>query len=126
MGDVEDCCCFAYDLVQDKVFCTPRGRRALEFACDMVDGRFDSNSYTMRLEKYAKRGFSIALPGCRSELVTPSVLRRSYVFAADYNMLFQVDSVGKPEEGKAKIRFADRTAALSYNLKHDATLVTGV
>ena len=100
-----DCCCFCYDIGNHKLWCTPRAKRSLEFAANVVESRFDSASYATRLEKYALRhGFAIALPGYRSDLVSQAVLERSYVSATTYNLVFQINPVGKPEKGEMKMQ----------------------
>ncbi|KAF0984457.1 hypothetical protein FDP41_000356 [Naegleria fowleri] len=52
---------FGFDGSQ--VFCLPRGRRAINTRCNLVDPSRQSKTYEIRLLKYAKRGFRIAIPG---------------------------------------------------------------
>ncbi len=121
-----DCCCFCYDIGNHKLWCTPRAKRSLEFAANVVESRFDSASYATRLEKYALRhGFAIALPGYRSDLVSQAVLERSYVSAPTYNLVFQINHVGKPEKGEMKMQYAGNNTVLHYGLRHEASLVNG-
>ena len=59
-----DCACFTWLPIEGKVVCTARGLRALRYGVNIADnGRFDSPAYCRRLEKYADRGFAVAVPG---------------------------------------------------------------
>ena len=55
-----DCCAVAYD--GTKVHIAPRGLRALNSGCNLVDLSRRSLTYESRLLKYAFRGFSIGVP----------------------------------------------------------------
>mmetsp|Transcript_70339 Transcript_70339/g.103055 ORF Transcript_70339/g.103055 Transcript_70339/m.103055 type:complete len:868 (+) Transcript_70339:331-2934(+) len=69
-----DSCCFGYN--GKKVFCLPRARRSVQYAMNLVDPSRQSRSYEVRLAKYAKRGFSIGVPGFERKLVSQEVYTR--------------------------------------------------
>lgn len=56
-----DCCCVAYDGA--RVLALPRALRALRRGYNLVDPSRQSLTYESRLMKYARRGFTIAIPG---------------------------------------------------------------
>jgi hypothetical protein len=56
-----DCCCVAYD--GKSVLALPRALRALRRGYNLVDPSRQSLTYENRLMKYARRGFTIAVPG---------------------------------------------------------------
>ena len=87
-----DCCCFAYAPSEgERVVCTRRGLRALRYAANVMDGRFASNSYSQRLEKYAQRGYAIAIPGYKPERVSRELLTGTYAEYGGYKcVLFQL------------------------------------
>jgi hypothetical protein len=68
-----DCCCFLYDLHNDAVFGTPRSFRAVATRCNVVDAIHFGDTYEHRLEKYAARGYAIAVPGLRMSRVDPAI-----------------------------------------------------
>jgi hypothetical protein len=45
------------------VYALPRARRAINKAYNLVDLSRRSLTYEVRLHKYAKRGFAVAVPG---------------------------------------------------------------
>ena len=67
----------------------------------------------------------MALPGYQHELVSDSVLERSYVMAPSCDMLFHIVSLGKPEMGRTTLHHAGASASLSYSMRHVAKRVTG-
>ena len=90
---VEDCCCFAWDIDKGKVVCTPRGQRALKYGCNVADnGLFGGLTYTRRLERYADRAFSVAVPGYAKEEVSRDLLGATYVFVMHRDLLLRIDS----------------------------------
>lgn len=56
-----DCCACGFD--GKHVWASPRGIRALETRCNIVDVSRRSQVYEDRLYKYAKRGYRVAVPG---------------------------------------------------------------
>jgi hypothetical protein len=88
-----DCCCFAFIPRTNRVVCTPRGLRALRYAVNIADNsRFDGRNYCRRLEKYARRGFAIAVPGFEPKHVHASLLSRgTFVFLHEYDILLKVE-----------------------------------
>ncbi|KAG2387067.1 hypothetical protein C9374_002102 [Naegleria lovaniensis] len=58
-----DCDSVTFGFDGSQVFCLPRGRRAINTRSNLVDPSRQSKTYEIRLLKYAKRGFRIAIPG---------------------------------------------------------------
>ena len=54
------------------VFALPRAKRAITKLINVVDLGRMSQTYEVRLAKYAKRGFAIAIPGMGSQLLLNS------------------------------------------------------
>lgn len=69
-----DCCCVAYD--GSVVTALPRAVRALQSRYNLVDATRQSTSYESRLLKYARRGFSIAVPGLDVQTCLDVALRK--------------------------------------------------
>ena len=55
-----------------------------------MDSNHNSSSYTQRLEKYAKRGFAIGLPGFNRSLLSPKITSASYVFMKKHDLLLKI------------------------------------
>jgi len=70
MGFDIDCCSVGFDGV--RVWANPRCARALKMQYNLVDLTRRSPSYEVRLFKYSKRGFSVAVPGFDREKVDTS------------------------------------------------------
>ena len=66
-----DASCLGFD--GDRLWCAPRGLRALNMRTNTVDTTRRSLSYERRLEKYAQRGFSVTVPQLRKHLVDPAL-----------------------------------------------------
>lgn len=62
-----DCCCVGFD--GTRVVHLPRWARAISQRANVVDATHQSDNYEMRLLKYAYRGFAVAVPQLRRELV---------------------------------------------------------
>ena len=88
-----DSCCFAFDYDLKKVLTTPRGLRALQYGVNIVDSNFHSPTYWHRLQKYAERGYSIAVPGLLRDRISKQMLGSSYVMVKPHDLLLEV---GKP------------------------------
>jgi len=73
MGFDVDCCCIGYDGIN--VLMHPRCARALKMQYNLIDISRRSPSYEYRLYKYAKRGFSIAVPGFDRSRVPESLFK---------------------------------------------------
>ncbi len=71
------------------MYTTQRGLRALRRGVNMVDTTFASPCYWRRLEKYAERGFAVAVPGFLPERVSKEILQASYVFITQYELLLK-------------------------------------
>lgn len=87
--DVDACCC-GYVPSAQAVLCLPRFLRAVRFSANLVDTGVSGDSYARRLEKYAKRGFAIMVPGYAPERVSHNVLRGSYAHFPRSGLLLRV------------------------------------
>ena len=85
-----DCCCVLYDFQMASVGCLPRFRRSLDARCNIADTNMRSPNYEMRLEKYAARGFAIAVPGLRVERVNKDIYTEEYYLDPNTNQLFRM------------------------------------
>ena len=59
---------------------TKRGLRALKYGVNMCQSSFDSPSYCRRLEKYAWRGFLVAVPGFEAHKLSHAILESNYTY----------------------------------------------
>ena len=59
------------------MFWLPRAWRSLQYAMHLVDPSRQSRTYEIRLAKYVKRGFSIAIPGFDRKQVSMGVYTKS-------------------------------------------------
>ena len=74
-----DSACFAYSPTEgERVVCTPRGLRALQYSANIVHGTYSGPNYCRRLETYSQRGFVVALPGYAPSKVSPNFLSGTY------------------------------------------------
>ena len=73
-----------------KLFCTPRGLRAVRYGANLVDSIYGGRSYTTRLEKYASRGFAIATPGYSPDLVRADLLGDRYAYFIHSGLLLRM------------------------------------
>lgn len=85
-----DCCCLAFDPGNRKVVCTQRALRALRYGANIADTAFGGSSYARRLQKYAKRGFAVAVPYFSPERVCPELWRSNYVYFENSGLLLRV------------------------------------
>ena len=85
-----DCCGFAWVATEERVVCTPRALAALRFGVNIAEAQFDGVSYCRRLEKYASRGWAIAVPGFDASRVRPQLLQDNYVFLKKKDLLLRV------------------------------------
>ena len=85
-----DCCCFAFLADAQRVVCTPRGQRALQHGMNIADTGRCGPSYCRRLEKYARRGFAIAVPGFLPARVSKHLRTSGYVLLRKYDLLLKV------------------------------------
>ncbi|KAG2379332.1 hypothetical protein C9374_007471 [Naegleria lovaniensis] len=102
-----DCACIGYD--GKTVWSAPRARRALAFNTNLVDVDRQSTTYEYRLYKYAKRGFSVSVPGFDSNKVQNQLLQ--------YPRRFPFTSMEYLMHGLARILAMD-LACQSKNPKH--------
>eukprot|EP00928_Gymnodinium_smaydae_P082018 TRINITY_DN65448_c0_g1_i1.p1 TRINITY_DN65448_c0_g1~~TRINITY_DN65448_c0_g1_i1.p1 ORF type:complete len:664 (-),score=93.59 TRINITY_DN65448_c0_g1_i1:175-2166(-) len=85
-----DSCCFLYDLSRKVVRCLPRAQRALAYRTNIANTDMRSPTYERRLEKYAKRGYSIAVPGFEEDAIDQSLLAGSFAFHKEADLLLKV------------------------------------
>ncbi|KAF0979228.1 hypothetical protein FDP41_001571 [Naegleria fowleri] len=102
-----DCACVGFD--GKTVWSSPRARRALAFNTNLVDVDRQSTTYEYRLYKYAKRGFSVSIPGFDSGKVQNQLLQ--------YPRRFPFTSMEYLMHGLARILAMD-LACQSKNPKH--------
>ena len=101
-----DAACLAYVQSEGKVYTTPRGLRALRTGCNVVDTLFSSACYWKRLEKYASRGFAIAVPGFMPDRVNKEVLKNTYLHLTKYDLLVKAGEEDTDRE-KIKIKYQE-------------------
>ena len=92
LGFDVDCCCFAFEADESRVLCTDRGLRALRYTANIVDTAHGGPSYCRRLEKYAKRGFAIAVPGFLAQRASENLSRSTYFMLRKYDLLLRVEA----------------------------------
>mmetsp|Transcript_8789 Transcript_8789/g.27167 ORF Transcript_8789/g.27167 Transcript_8789/m.27167 type:complete len:688 (+) Transcript_8789:111-2174(+) len=85
-----DVCAFLYDVSRKEVLCLPRARRALAHRANVANTSMRSPSYEHRLEKYAKRGYAIGVPGLEQEALDPALRRGSYLFLEEVDLLLEL------------------------------------
>ena len=85
-----DVCGFAWVAAEERVVCTPRALAALRYGVNIADSQFEGLGYCRRLEKYASRGWAIAVPGFDAARVRPELLRANYVFLNIHDLLLRV------------------------------------
>ena len=93
LGFDVDCCAVAYELHAQRAVATERAVRAIRHRTNIADPLFHTAGYMRRLEKYAKRGFAVAVPDLDTRFVHGSVLRGSYVFVEDMDLLLRVGEI---------------------------------
>ena len=86
-----DVCAFAFDPRHSTVSCTPRGFRGLMHGTNVVDSNMGSVAYCTRLEKYAQRGFAIAVPGLKPHLLRSDVWLSEYIYVTCCDLLLRVE-----------------------------------
>eukprot|EP00747_Dinoflagellata_sp_TGD_P034330 gnl/TRDRNA2_/TRDRNA2_137194_c1_seq1.p1 gnl/TRDRNA2_/TRDRNA2_137194_c1~~gnl/TRDRNA2_/TRDRNA2_137194_c1_seq1.p1 ORF type:complete len:459 (+),score=59.98 gnl/TRDRNA2_/TRDRNA2_137194_c1_seq1:199-1377(+) len=118
-----DCCCVLYDMSAEKVYCLPRSRRALNFRCNIADTKMRSPNYEGRLEKYAARGFAIAVPGLRLDRVKNEIFNLEYYHDPDNGKLLRLGAGTKLDESSVRKGFvwgsSPRTSGKEFQLKAD-------
>ena len=113
-----DSCCFAYQ--SGRVVCTARGLRALRHGVNVWDSQREGAAYSHRMEKWDKRGFTIALPGLVKERVSRHVRDGNYyeltcgmLLKADRPNVVAMQPAGPREEVRKKDTLVQRCAVLS-------------
>ena len=126
--DIDAACC-AYVLGTGSFVVSPRGRRALEYRLNFMQSIRNSAAYTHRLEKYASRGFAIALPGFDATLLHPDLLSSSYIrMKKKRDMLLRVLSTSDEDApGVCSIKMPSGTTMTEVHCrKQKAKQVSGV
>jgi hypothetical protein len=83
-----DCCAVAFVPWGDgRTLVSRRALRALTFGTILVDTLHDSPSYCRRLEKYARRGWQIIIPGYEEERLSPELRAGSFALLTRYGRL---------------------------------------
>ena len=85
-----DCCALAWEPMQGRVVATKRSLQAIRTHVNVADSAFETSSYVSRLEKYARRGFSIFIPGLDLSLVRDEILNGAYTFYDDLSLLLKM------------------------------------
>lgn len=85
-----DACCVLYDPGRHRVLALPRALRALRFRTNIADTWFRSPTFERRIEKYARRGFAIAVPGLDEGAIRPELFNAKYFFAQEANLLLRL------------------------------------
>ena len=86
-----DCACFCFAPLEGRVLTTPRGLRALQYTCNLMDTLYAGPTYCRRLEKYAARGFGIAAPGYMPDRVSAAFLGAEYAQFPNHDAIFRLD-----------------------------------
>ena len=129
-----DCCCVLYDMSAEKVLCLPRSRRSLNTRCNIADTNMRSPSYERRLEKYAERGFAIAVPGLRLDRVKEELFNVEYYHDPDTGKLLRLGAGTKLDESTVHKGFVwgrspwtgGREFELKANLERSADQIGGL
>ena len=85
-----DCCCVAFIPSDAKVVTTKRGLRTLIFGANVCDSSFDNWGYCRRLDKYAARGFGVAVPGFEPHRLGMRIFDASYIIDEKHDLLLKV------------------------------------
>ena len=87
-----DSSCFAYSPTGEgeRVVCTSRGLRALQYSANLVHGAYNGPNYFRRLETYSLRGFAVALPGYEPSQVSPNFLKGPYACFRGRDSLYRL------------------------------------
>lgn len=88
-----DACCLAWDPQGGEVMATRRAITALQYKVNVADDALESTAYFHRLEKYAHRGFAIAVPGFSEWHVRDDVKKASYILVEDLDLLLKVGDI---------------------------------
>eukprot|EP00973_Karenia_brevis_P019735 2706137-Karenia_brevis.AAC.1 len=87
-----DSCCFALEPDKKRVVCTPRGQRAMRYGVNIADTALSGPNYCRRLEKYAGRGYAIAVPGFLPARVSKHIWSAQYIHLQTYDILMKTEA----------------------------------
>ena len=106
------------------------------YGANICDSSFDGPNYCRRLEKYALRGFRIAVPGFEEHKVSHKVLDSNYVFHERNDLMLRIGPTmpvfcnGSPEvvECGTRVRHFERLVVLALaphkvRIRPDHTLI---
>ena len=74
----------------ERVVCTSRGLRALQYSASLVRGAHNGPNNFRRLETYSLRGFAVALPGYEPSKVSPNFLKGPYACFRGRDSLYRL------------------------------------
>ena len=97
-----DACCVAYEPSKDVTYTTLRGLRALRYRTNLLCSDLYGSSYEVRLEKYARRGYSVGVPGLQEHLLDPSLMKGFYFHDLAFDRLFRVSLKRSQEQASAQ------------------------
>ena len=122
-----DCACCAYVLGTGQFVCSARCRRSLEYRVNVMQSAHHSPMYASRLEKYASRGFAVALPGLDVRLLSADFRSSSYVLIKKRNLLLKVLSCDEGAPGLSLLTMPARTKVRDVRCRpQKAKRVSGV
>jgi hypothetical protein len=128
-----DVCGFAWVAAEERVACTPRALAALRYGVNIADSQFDGLGYCRRLEKYAGRGWAVAVPGFDAARLRPELLRGNYVFLKSHDLLLRVQprAVGRQGlsidtlQANGRGQLFNRTSHITASAVQSGTSVRG-
>jgi hypothetical protein len=129
-----DSSCFAFSPAEARVWCTLRGQRAVQHSANILDSARAGTSYCRRHEKYAERGFAIAVPGHQPDRVCSEFLNADYAAFPGHDAIF---CLGELQRRPGEIRIAHpnhsfaapstvATVDVMVSMKQRATVVRDV
>ena len=98
-----DSSCFAFSPSEGRVWCSLRGQRAVQYSANLLDSARAGASYCRRHEKYAERGFAIAVPGYQQDRVCSEFLNADYAAFPRHDAIF---CLGELQHQPGEIRIA--------------------
>jgi len=127
-----DACCVLYDLAAERVCCMPRSRRAINTRCNIADTKMRSPNYERRLEKYAARGYAVAVPGLREACVDASLFEAEYFADPDSGLLLRLGTpspsapVPRKEKSWGNRPWKSRVLRFKAKVERPAEAITGL
>ena len=97
----------------------------MEHGVNIVDSTRHSRTYFHRLEKYARRGFAVALPGFNVGLVSLALTTGTFVLMKKHDLLLRIAHSADPGVSTLDVPAGGRTMTVRCK-KQLATRVTGI